>query len=127
MIAPIKKIKQAGPIKRKRSTNEQLEQLDNQIVSVLAEDHPQSVRHVFYRMTDPRLPEPVSKSDNGYSLVQRRCKELRRSGRVPYAWIADMSRRGYFVSTFKDAGDFGSKGRISISDYIAIKKRILGL
>jgi hypothetical protein len=32
---------------------------------VLAADHPQSVRHCFYRMTDPRLPEPVEKSDRG--------------------------------------------------------------
>jgi len=64
------------------------------------------VRHVFYRMTDPRLPEPVEKSDRGYRHVQERCVKLRRSGRIPYNWIADMSRRGYFVSTFTDAGDF---------------------
>ena len=33
------------------------------VYQVLAEDHPQSVRHVFYRMTDPRLSEPVEKSE----------------------------------------------------------------
>jgi hypothetical protein len=73
---------------------------------VLTEDHPQSVRHVFYRMTDPRLPEPVEKSDRGYRHVQARCVDLRRSGRVPYDWIADMSRQGYRTSTFDDASDF---------------------
>lgn len=83
-----------------------LDQLDQQIVDVLAADHPQSVRHVFYRMTDPRLPEPVEKSDKGYRHVQARCKALRLSGRVPYGWIADASRRGHFVDTYADAGDF---------------------
>ena len=35
----------------------------------LADDHPQSVRHVFYRMVDPRLPEPVpAPPHNGSSL-----------------------------------------------------------
>ena len=96
----------AGTLKRIRRTDAQLEQLDAQIIAVLREDHPQSVRHVFYRMTDPRLSEPVEKSDKGYRHVQDRCVKLRRAGRVPYNWFADLSRRGYFVSTFADASDF---------------------
>lgn len=96
----------AGTIKRKRRTKAQVEQLDAQIIAALQQDHPQSVRHVFYLMTDPRLPEPVEKSDRGYRHVQHRCAELRRAGRLPYGWIADMSRRGYFVNTYSDAGEF---------------------
>lgn len=96
----------AGTLKRIRRTDAQLERLDAQIIAVLKEDHPQSVRHVFYRMTDPRLPEPVEKSDRGYRHVQDRCVKLRRAGRVPYNWFADLSRRGYFVSTFSGASDF---------------------
>jgi hypothetical protein len=96
----------ASTIKRQRRTKGRMNQLDDQIVEILREDHPQSVRHVFYRMTDPRLPEPVEKSDRGYRHVQSRCVALRRSGRIPYGWFADMSRRGYFVNTFDDAGDF---------------------
>ena len=80
--------------------------LDAQIMAVLREDHPQSVRHVFYRMTDPRLSEPVEKSDRGYRHVQSRCVKLRRAGLIPYNWIADMSRQGYFTNTYSDAGDF---------------------
>src|SRR5262249_3895542 len=45
------------PDKRRRRTKAQVVQLDAQIIEVLAEDHPQSCRHVYYRMTDPRLPE----------------------------------------------------------------------
>lgn len=96
----------ASTLKRIRRTDAQIDALDAQIIEVLNEDHPQSVRHVFYRMTDPRLPEPVEKSDRGYRHVQDRCVKLRRSGRIPYSWIADMSRRGYFVNTFTDANDF---------------------
>lgn len=100
------KIKRASTIKRDRRTKEQIDQLDAQIFEVLREDHPQSVRHVFYRMTDPRLPEPVEKSDRGYRHVQDRCVKLRRSGLIPYNWIADLSRQGYFTNTFDDAADF---------------------
>ncbi len=96
----------ASTIKRARRTRAQLGALDRQIISALASDHPQSVRHIFYLMTDPRLPAPVEKSDRGYRHVQSRCVTLRRSGAIPYSWIADMSRRGYLVTTFADAGDF---------------------
>ncbi len=102
-------IYQAGTLKKKRRTNDQIEQLDFQIVEALEADHPQSVRHIFYCMTDPRLSEPVEKSDKGYRQVQDRCTKLRRAGRIPYSWIADMSRRGYFVNTFSDASEFISR------------------
>lgn len=49
----------AGHIRRVRRTNAQVEQLDQQITDVLVDDHPQSVRHLSYRMRDPRLPEPA--------------------------------------------------------------------
>lgn len=96
----------AGTIKRERRTKAQIEQLDQQILDVLSEDHPQSVRHVFYRMTDPRLPEPVEKSERGYRHVQHRVKELRRNGRIPYNFITDATRRGFHVNTFSGAADF---------------------
>ena len=91
---------------RNRPTKLQQATLDDQILDVLGEDHPQSVRHVFYRLTDPRLAEPVDKSDNGYQRVQRRCLALRRSGRIPYTWISDSTRRGYHVYTFNGPGEF---------------------
>ncbi len=57
----------ARTIKRERRTADRVAQLDAQILDVLRADHPQSVRHVFYRMTDPRLAESVEKSDRGLS------------------------------------------------------------
>jgi hypothetical protein len=97
-----------GPrsIKRNRRTNARLAQLDDQIVEALEEYHPQSVRHVFYLMTNPRLAEPVEKTEKGANLVKRRMIALRRSGRVPYSWVEDMSRRGYHVTTYDGSADF---------------------
>jgi hypothetical protein len=98
-------IYQAGRIKRRR-TRQQIEQLNKQIVDILKQDHPQSIRHVFYRLTDPRLPEPVEKTEAGYEQVQARLVKLRREGVIPYGWLSDMSRRGFFVDTFQGSGDF---------------------
>ena len=79
--------------KRQRRTKAQIDQLRRQMIDVLDEDHPQSVRHVFYRMTDPRLPESVEKSDAGYITVQRQLVSMRREGLIPYGWITDASAR----------------------------------
>ncbi len=92
--------------KRKRCTNIELETLDNQIVNALIEVNPQSVRHVFYLMTDPRLAFPVPKTEKGYKLVQRRLIDLRRNGRVDYGCITDSTRRGYHTNTFSGPADF---------------------
>ena len=100
------KFKQPSPIKRQRRSKEQIQQLEAQIFSVLDADHPQSVRHVFYRMTDPRLPVPVEKSEKGYKQIQQRCTVMRRVGKIPYGWFADLSRRGHFTNTFTNAADF---------------------
>jgi hypothetical protein len=96
---------EASPVKRRRTTAE-LEQLDRQIVAVLEEDNPQSLRHVFYRMTDPRLPVPIEKTDLGYERIAARLKILRRNGTVPYGWLVDTSRSGIFTPTYKSVGDF---------------------
>lgn len=101
-----KKVYRASTLKRNRRTNKQTEQLCQQIINALRKDHPQSVRHLFYLMTDPRLPEPVEKSDRGYRQVQELCVKLRRSGRVKYNWFADLSRQGYFTNTYASAADF---------------------
>jgi hypothetical protein len=96
----------ARTINRARRARAQIKQLDEQIIEVLTDDNPQSVRHVFYRMTDPRLAEPVEKSDGGYRTVQRRCLHLRRTGAVPYSWISDTSRMGYHTATYANAAEY---------------------
>lgn len=103
-------VKRTRPLKRNRITEADKALLDQQLIDILQQDNPQSVRHMFYRMTDPRLRYHVQKTDsgtnNGYGKVQRRLVALRREGRIPYSWITDMSRSGYFVDTFASAADF---------------------
>jgi hypothetical protein len=96
------------PRKRERWTNEKLVQLDRQLISVLQQDRPQSVRHLYYRMTNPRLAVHVEKDgDNlGYDRVQRRLKLLRENGTIPYGWIVDATRRGYHTTTYRSAAEF---------------------
>ena len=87
--------------KKNRWSKADLQQLERQIVDALNKSRPQSVRHIFYLMTNPRLPRPVEKTEkDGYKRVQRRCVELRRAGHVPYDWIVDMTRRGHHTSTY---------------------------
>lgn len=95
-----------SPLKQKRRTKNQIEQLRSQILDVLSQDYPQSVRHIFYRMTDPTLPEPVEKSEKGYTTVQRQITKMRRDGSLPYGWITDMSRSGWFVDTYSSPSNF---------------------
>ena len=96
--------------KRQRRTYARVDQLDSQIMHALAADHPQSIRHVFYLMTNPTLPEPVPKTDyghgNGYRAVQYRMKMLRRQGILPYHWVTDMSRRGFHTPTYGNKSEF---------------------
>ena len=89
-----------------RRTLAQVEQLERQIFEILEQDNPQSVRHVFYRLTDPRLPEPVEKTEAGYRQVQQRLAGMRRSGYIPYEWITDATRNGSHVDTFGSPGEF---------------------
>ena len=90
---------------RTRRTKTQMSQLGLQIMQALQQDRPQSVRHVFYKMTDPRLPEPVEKSERGYTTVQRLMVQLRREGVIPYGWISDATRRGFFTDTWSSPAD----------------------
>ena len=90
---------------RKRRTRAEMAALDDRILAVLKADNPQSVRHAYYRLTDPTLPVSVPKTEHGYRSIVRRCTALRRSGRLPYGWLTDATRRGYHVSTFDGAGE----------------------
>ena len=91
--------------RRKRRTRKQIEQLERQILEVVKMDAPVSVRHIFYRCTDPRLPEPVEKTEHGYKQVQKRIVKMRRAGLIPYGSISDATRRGYFVQTYGSAAE----------------------
>src|SRR5436853_7024145 len=80
-----------GPrvVKRSRRTRAEIASLRKRLREILAEDHPQSVRQVFYRATVLGL---VPKTEDGYVTIKRLLGEMRRSRAVPYTWIADSPR-----------------------------------
>lgn len=88
-----------------RRTKAQIEQMERQILRIFEEQRPLSVRNVFYQMTNPRLPEPVEKTENGYRQVQHRLTRMRRENKLPWGWIVDSTRRGYHVQTFGSASE----------------------
>ena len=76
-------------IKRKRLTRDELDQLEIAIIAEVQSENPQTVRHVFYRLCHL---ETVGKSEKGYRRIQRLVLNLRKAGRLPYAWISDGTR-----------------------------------
>ena len=91
---------------RQRFTKSEVEQLERQIYDYVEGTRPVSVRHVYYRMTDPGLPVHVEKTESGYKKIQNRMREMRVNGTLPFAWISDMTRRGYFTDTWSSKEEF---------------------
>jgi hypothetical protein len=60
------------------------------ITATLATDHPMTVRQVFYRLTSEGV---IAKTEAEYKgTVCRLLAEMRRSGEIPYTWLADATR-----------------------------------
>jgi len=78
-----------SPVKRRRSTNVQLDVVDDAIMEALTEEHPATLRGTYYRVVSAGA---VDKTDAGYQLVGRQVLKLRRAGRLPYSWITDGTR-----------------------------------
>lgn len=79
----------ARPVKRVRRTRDQMAAVDEAIVSAVADEHPVSLRGVYYRAV---VAGAVEKTEAGYRLVGRELLKLRRVGTVPYEWITDGTR-----------------------------------
>jgi hypothetical protein len=78
-----------------------MESIREAIFSTLAEDRPMTVRQVFYALTTQGV---IAKTEAEYkSTVCRLLAELRRSGDVPYAWLADATRWQRRPTTFSSA------------------------
>ena len=77
---------------RTRRTKARMDQLRRQLHALLEAEHPQSVRQLFFRMTDPGLPEPVTRSFGGYITVQRLLVRMRREGTISGDWLITDAR-----------------------------------
>lgn len=76
--------------RRRRRSKAEIEAIKDAIYNVLAEDHPQTVRQVFYRLSTIGV---VEKTQAEYkTTVCRLLGEMRRERTIPYTWIADSTR-----------------------------------
>ena len=77
-------------MRRKRRSASEMLRIKAAIVSALYEDHPMSVRQVFYRLV---TMDEIGKTEAEYKkTVVRLLGDMRRSGLIPYEWIADSTR-----------------------------------
>jgi hypothetical protein len=79
----------ASPAKRIRATREEMDARHSALLDITSEMQPMTVRQVFYQATVRGI---IEKSEIGYGKVQRALVDLRRSGRLPFHWIADNAR-----------------------------------
>jgi hypothetical protein len=84
-----KQFYESTPIKRKRRTKSDMKALQSNLYGILSEDHPQTVRGVFYQAT---VLGVVDKTENEYKAIQRNLADMRKAGNLPFDWIADSTR-----------------------------------
>jgi hypothetical protein len=96
-------IYQASPIKRIRSTRDEVERRRQGLFDIVAAQRPMTVRQVFYQATVHNL---VEKTEAGYTKVQTDLVLMRKAGVLPYEWLADSTRwqrRPRTYSSIEDA------------------------
>ena len=77
-------------LRRPRRTKAAVDIIRKNIRDVLEQDHPQTVRQVFYALT---VRGVIKKIEGEYQqTVIRLLVEMRESGEIPFDWIADNTR-----------------------------------
>jgi hypothetical protein len=93
----------ACSIKRTRRTKAEIDAVRDAIRAILAADHPQTVRQVFYQLVACGV---IEKSEAEYQgSVIRLLTEIRLDGTVDWGWIVDESRRSRVTRTFESVAD----------------------
>ena len=85
-------------IKRSRRTKAAVLSIRDAIREVLEQDHPQTVRQVFYALT---VRGVIKKQEIEYHrTVIRLLVDMRESGEIPFDWLADNTRWQRKPATF---------------------------
>jgi hypothetical protein len=79
----------ARHIKRHRATKAEVELRRDSLYGIVEAMNPMTVRQVFYQASVRGL---VEKSEAGYNKIQTDLVQMRRAGKLPYAWLADNTR-----------------------------------
>ena len=85
----VAQVYQASPIKRIRATKAEVEGRRLALYDSVSDMQPMTVRQVFYQATVKGI---VEKTEAGYSKVQTDLVIMRKSGLLPYDWLADNTR-----------------------------------
>ena len=83
---------------RKRRTKAQIGELHRVILEFCAAHHPVGARQVYYHARNV-LPDLVGDLEKDYKNLDKQLVNLRETGRLPYGWIADGTRTGYWADT----------------------------
>ncbi len=79
-----------SPTKSRRRSKTEMAMIRTGLYEILAEQHPATVRGTFYQAVSRGL---VAKTESEYkTTVGRLLTEMRRSGDLPYGWLADNTR-----------------------------------
>jgi hypothetical protein len=76
-------------IRRQRSTKAEVDARRDTLLEIVSEQQPMTVRQVFYQASVRNI---VDKSEAGYNKVQTDLVHMRKSGALPYSWLADSTR-----------------------------------
>jgi hypothetical protein len=86
-----------------RATKVEVEERRAQLLAIVEDGQPMTVRQVFYQATVKGI---VKKTEAGYtSLVQPDLTLLRRTGKLPYDWLVDNSRTVHRSYTFDSVAE----------------------
>jgi hypothetical protein len=103
-MSAVEEIYQASPIRR-RATKAEVEERRSALFHIVSQMKPMTVRQVFYQATVHGI---IEKTEAGYTKVQTDLTVMRRSGWLPYGWLADntrLQRRPRTYDGVKDALD----------------------
>jgi hypothetical protein len=106
--------------KRHRPTKDEYEKRQVSLLEIVEQMQPMTVRQIFYQATVKGI---VEKTESGYTKVQTDLVKMRRSGLLPYGWIADNTRwqrkpatYGSVEEALKDTAQFYRKSLWSTAD-----------
>lgn len=75
---------------------------------VLAENHPMTVRQVYYQLVSRQV---IENNRGKYQAVSNMLVDARKEGTIPWEWIEDRLRRPRAVAMWDDLADFAETAR----------------
>ncbi len=88
-------------------------------LSILKDEHPMTVRQLFYRLVSAGV---IENTKDRYQYVSRMMTKARRDDRCPYEWLVDRSRPTYQPNAFENPAAYAEAVKRSYrKDYWAMQ------